>query len=60
MTNPYLKTILASNGPDKGKSLTCDIYDVLTAFGATNIGQIQALKKALRPGGINAKSLAIN
>lgn len=49
-SNPYLKTIRASNGPDKGKTLTCDIYDVLTAFEITNIGQIQGLKKGLRGG----------
>lgn len=48
--NPYLKTIRASDGPDKGKTLTCDIYDVLTAFGVTNVGQIQGLKKGLRGG----------
>lgn len=50
MDNPYLKTIRASNGPDKGKTLTCDIYDILTAFGITNVGQIQGLKKGLRGG----------
>lgn len=50
MDNPYLKTIRASNGPDKGKTLTCDIYDLLTAFGITNVGQIQAVKKVLRGG----------
>lgn len=48
--NPYLRRIVASDGPDKGKALTCDIYDILTAFGITNVGQIQALKKALRGG----------
>lgn len=48
--NTYLTTLRATNGPDKGKTLTCDIYDVLTAFGVTNVGQIQAIKKVLRGG----------
>jgi hypothetical protein len=50
MDNPYLKTIRASNGPDKGKTLTCDIYDLLSSYGITNVGQIQAVKKVLRGG----------
>jgi len=50
MTNSYLIEIKASDGPDKGKTLRCDIYDLITAFGITNVGQMQAVKKVLRGG----------
>lgn len=48
--NPYLRRIRVSNGPDKGKLFQCDIYDIIKAFGVTNVGQIQAIKKILRGG----------
>ena len=48
--NKYLTKIRASNGPDKGLTIQCDIYDIINAFGITNVGQIQAIKKVLRGG----------
>lgn len=48
--NKYLTKIIASNGPDKGLAIQCDIYDIINAFRVTNVGQIQAIKKVLRGG----------
>lgn len=50
MSNKYLTKIRATNGHDKGKTIECDIYDIINAFGITNVGQIQAVKKILRGG----------
>ncbi len=48
--NPYLRQVVVTNGPDAGKTFVVDIYDVVSAFKLTNVGQIQAVKKLLRGG----------
>lgn len=48
--NPYLRRIKITNGPDKGKVVSIDPYDIIKGFGITNPAQMQAAKKILRGG----------
>ena len=39
-----------SKGPDKGKEVIVDLYDIADSVGYKNAGQLHAIKKLLRGG----------
>jgi hypothetical protein len=48
--NGYLTKVRVTNGPDKGKTFSVDIYDIIDSMGMKNTAQGQAAKKILRGG----------
>lgn len=48
--NTYLVKVIATNGPDKGKSIVIDLYDIADSIGFRNAAHFQSLKKMLRGG----------
>lgn len=48
--NTYLVKVIATNGPDKGKSIVIDLYDIADSIGFRNAAHLQSLKKVLRGG----------
>jgi hypothetical protein len=48
-TYPFVH-ITVTRGPDAGKMIMVDIYDVIASIGCKNVAQMQALKKLMRGG----------
>lgn len=46
---PFVR-LRISKGPDAGKEVVVDIYDIADSVGYRNAGQLQAIKKLLRGG----------